>query len=70
MKIKTTVEIYTTQESRIDVGTILEVDYFDDNKGLVWFKDPTLLAGEEAIRPYTYITLDCFINFCKNVDHI
>ena len=61
MTIKALVEIHTTQNSKIKAEELWEVDYFDDNRGLVWIKkDKEYPAGD------TYVSLDCFNRFFED----
>lgn len=61
LKIITMIEIYTQSKEKIEISTLLEVDYFDDEKKIVWLKTPNSFSCTGEF----YINLDCFTNFCK-----
>ena len=62
MKTKAKIDIYTSQESKISKDEVWLIDYFNDNKGLVWLKK----EGQELPAGDTYVTLACFNAFFLN----
>ncbi len=63
MKVTSNVEIYTTQNSKIIPDETWVVDYFDDNKDIVWLKK----EGDEKPAGNTYISLGCYRAFFSEV---
>jgi len=64
MKVKATVEIYTTQESEIEKGSVWTVDFVDDTRKLVW------LAREGVVTQAgdTFVSTEVFNIFFSKVE--